>query len=161
MINSVKDESGLPSFDKKAIKNSFYTEFKERFQASDRPIPAEPKSCTPQGQFGDELDKEVTMEELDQIISEMKNGKAIALDSVSNEHVKAMRTLSRPYLFEFVNKCVTERKMPTELKKGRVSLIFKAEDRRIPKNYRPITMNSALSKVITRLINQRMTELLT
>ena len=36
---------------------------------------------------------------------------------------------------------------------------IKADDRRVPRNYRPICVNSILSKLITRIITIRLTEI--
>ena len=49
--------------------------------------------------------------------------------------------------------------MPEELNKGRIKLLFKADDRWVPRNYRPICVNSILSKLITRIITIRLTEI--
>ena len=49
--------------------------------------------------------------------------------------------------------------MPEKLKKGRVKLLFKGGDRADPKQYRPITVNSVISKLITKIIALRMMEI--
>ena len=43
-------------------------------------------------------------------------------------------------------------------KKGRIKLLFKADDKRVPKNYRPICVNSILSKLMTQIITVRLTD---
>ena len=83
----------------------------------------------------------MTMEELDLIIKELKNGKAIGLDSIPNEIIKILGPETREYILSFVNSCIHDRIMPEDLKKGRVSLIFKNEDRRVPRNYRNIIVH--------------------
>ena len=137
-ITSVKSGQDPLTFDKDSIKQKFYTEFKERWQASVEPVKSPPQTHTEQGRFGPELDREVTMSELDGIISELKNGKAIGLDSVPNEIIKLLGQESKAYVLSFVNTCIRDRTMPADLKKGRVTLIYKGEDRRVPRNYRNI-----------------------
>ena len=156
-ITSVKSGQDPLSFDKETIKEKFVTEFKERFQASISPLDPQPKTRTSQGRYGQELDNEVSIAELEAVIMDLKNCKAIGLDSVPNEIIKLLGQETKQYLLSFVNACMRDREMPAELKKGRVALIYKGEDRRVPRNYRPITVNSVLSKIITRLITIRMT----
>ena len=140
-INSVKSGQDPLSFNKQTIKDRFYTEFKDRFQASTDPVEAPVRTQTEQGRFGEELDRDMTMQELDLIIKELKNGKAIGLDSLPNGIIKLLGPETRAYILSFVNSCIRERVMPADLKKGRVTLIFKNEDRRVPRNYRNIIVH--------------------
>ena len=55
-----------------------------------------------QGRFGLELDREVTMSELEVVISELKNGKAIGLDSIPNEVIKLLGPETKSYVLSFV-----------------------------------------------------------
>ena len=140
-INSVKSGQDPLSFNKDVIKEQFHKEFKDGWQASTDPVEAPVKTQTEQGRFGEELDRDMTMEELELIIKELKNGKAIGLDSIPNEIIKILGPETREYILSFVNSCIHDRIMPEDLKKGRVSLIFKNEDRRVPRNYRNIIVH--------------------
>ena len=137
-----KTQDGTTVFDKADVKKAFYQEFKERWAASDKPLPQRHQLS---GKFGQELDQKGTMEELNMVIQELKLGKAVGLDGVSPDIVKSMTEHTRRYILAFVNKCVQDRRMPEELKKGQVKLMFKSEYRRVPKNYRPICVNSILA----------------
>ena len=66
------------------------------------------------------------MEELNNVIKDLKPGKAVGLDGVSPEIVKSTTIPTRKYILAFINKCIEERRMPEELKKGRIKLLFKA-----------------------------------
>jgi len=156
-ITVAKDQSGQTVFDKQAVKDAFYQEFKDRWAASEAPVPKPPSHSSQPGKHGSELDQEVTITELNTVIKELKPGKAVGLDGVSPEMIKCMTEMSRRYVLAFINKCIASRRMPEDLKKGRVKLLFKAEDRRVPKNYRPICVNSILAKLITRVITIRLT----
>ena len=101
----------------------------------------------------------MTMGELETIISELKNREAMGLYSISNEVIKLLGPETKSYILSFVNTCIRDREMPADLKKGHVTLIYKGEDRRVSRNYRPTTVNSVLSKIITHLITIRMTEI--
>ena len=68
------------------------------------------------------------MDELGTTISELKAGKAIGLDSILNEVIKLLESETKEYVISFVNTCIRDQVMPSELKKGRVTLISKNED---------------------------------
>ena len=71
----------------------------------------------------------------------------LGLDGISNELIKCMSSNAKKYLLTFINKCFEQRRMPADLKSGRVKLLFKGGDTRLPINYRPITVNSVFAKV--------------
>jgi len=159
MISVVKRADGVVVFSKKEVKEAFREEFKTRWEAGSKPLEQLPCSQTYQGKLGEELDVMVTLDELKQTLQELKNEKAIGLDGISNELLKCMTSNGQKYLLAFVNKCFEQRKMPNELKSGRVKLLFKGGDARLPVNYRPITVNSVYAKVMTKIITKRMTYL--
>ena len=97
------------------------------------------------------------MVELNEAIDSLNSEKAVGLDGVPNEVLKCMKSGMREYVRCFVNKCITDRVMPKPLKEGRVCLLFKGGERKDPKCYRPITVNSVFAKVITKLVSKRMT----
>ena len=156
-ITVMKQADGTTVFDKEQVKQVFYQEFKERWAASEVPVQQPPLIRSNSGKYGDELDQPITIEELNVVIGELKSGKAVGLDGVSPCIVKSMSENARKYILLFVNACIQSRRMPSALKDGRVKLLYKGDDKRIPKNYRPITVNSILSKLMTRLITIRLT----
>ena len=60
-VMSAKSGQDPLRFEKDTIKSKFYTEFKERWQASADPVESPPRTYTDHGRFGQELDREVTM----------------------------------------------------------------------------------------------------
>ena len=76
---SVKLGQDPLTFEKNTIKEKFYTEFKDRWHASVDSVESAPRTCTDQGRFGQELDREVTMSELNTVISKLKNKRHLAL----------------------------------------------------------------------------------
>ena len=102
----------------------------------DKPAEPSPSRKSYPGKYGEELDQEVTSSELDAVIKELKEGKAIGLDGISPSIVKSMTRPTRQYILTFINSCIRERRMPAELKNGRVKLLYKGEDKRVAKNYR-------------------------
>ena len=74
-ITDAKTQDGTTVFEKEAVKQAFYQEFKERWAASENPVPQEHQEKASSGQYGEELDREVTIEELNNIIKQLKPGK--------------------------------------------------------------------------------------
>ena len=135
-ITVMKRGDGTTVFDKEQVKQVFYEEFKARWAASDKLVEPSPSRKSYPGKYGEELDQEVTPSELDAVIKELKEGKAIGLDGISPSIVKSMTGPTRQYILTFINRCIRERRMPAELKNGRVKLLYKGEDKRVAKNYR-------------------------
>ena len=130
----------LRSWKKKQLSRLFIKHVKSAGTAPENPVSQQPEARASSGQYGEELDREVNMEELNTVIKKLRPG--------------TMRCI-----LSFINKCIVERRMPEELNKGRIKLLFKADDRWVPRNYRPICVNSILSKLITRIITIRLTEI--
>ena len=79
-IMVMKRGDGTTVFDKEQVKQVFYEEFKARWAASNKPVDPSPSRQSYPGKYGEELDQEVTSNELDAVIKELKEGKAIGLD---------------------------------------------------------------------------------
>ena len=97
-ITVMKQGDGTTVFEKDHVKQVFYNEFKERWAASDAPVEQSvPRKSYP-GKYGEELDRTITLDELNQVIKELKTGKAVGLDGVSPGIVKSMSTNTRKYV---------------------------------------------------------------
>ena len=70
------------------------------------------------------------MSELETIISELKNRKAMGLYSISNEVIKLLGPETKSYILSFVTTCIRDCEVPADLKKGCNTLIYKGEDRK-------------------------------
>lgn len=95
-------------------------------------------------------------EEIEDVLKSLNNNKASGYDGISNEHLKyGPSTKIVNLLTKFFNKVLQERKIPDGWKKSDIILIHKKGDKHKIDNYRPITLSSTLSKIFSKLIENR------
>ena len=78
--------------------------------------------------------------------------KATPLESIPSKVLKENSDIFLPYLTDTFNLCLSENYFPNKLKDGDVSSLFKKDDAFCKKNYRPITVLPATSKIFERLL---------
>ena len=65
-----------------------------------------------------------------------------------------------PHLTFVINTCLDENIFPIELKKAHVTPLFKKDDPMDAKNYRPISITCAFSKIFEKILHAQITEYL-
>lgn len=98
----------------------------------------------------------VTESEVINIITGLKNYKSTSVDFLSSTMLKAAREHFAKPLVHIINTSVSTGKFPSLLKTALVIPVHKRNDPSDIANYRPISMLSALSKVIEKVILGRM-----
>ena len=89
------------------------------------------------------IDKPISMEEIETAIKETKNHKAPGDDRINNEMLKVGLPYIGGILCQLFNTCYDNGRFPW--KKGTIVPIYKNKGKKTdPKNYRPITLVSAL-----------------
>ena len=76
-------------------------------------------------QFEDKVSSPYTFVELEQILNTLPSGKAAGVDNIHNEMLRHTSFQSRLYLQTFLNKIISEGKVPPDLNLGKCVLIFK------------------------------------
>lgn len=99
-------------------------------------------------------------EEVNRLIMELKNECSAGWDKIPNRILKEHRYTLVPPLTYIFNKCLDVGIFPTALKKSVVLPIHKGGDRDRVNNYRPISILPSLSKILERIINNRLTKYL-
>lgn len=98
---------------------------------------------------------EISIGELKATLDKLNIAKAEGLDQITNAMLKNTGEAARRIILELLNSTVIGGVIPSEWKVGNVILTLK----RIPgtdiNNYRPITLISCLSKVLTSILAQR------
>ena len=105
----------------------------------------------------DILDTEITPAEVEAAIKTLKTGKASALDSLSNDILKASSKFIPPVLAALFSKLVTTNYFPVIWSTGIIIPIHKSGELDDPNNFRGITLNSCMSKLFTFILNRRLT----
>lgn len=99
---------------------------------------------------------EFTHEEINNAIKQLKGGKAAGIDNITAELLKADRETSTNILYILINKIWKEEKVPDEWKKGIIVKIPKKGDHTKCENWRAITLLNVTSKVMTKIMLERM-----
>ena len=89
-------------------------------------------------------------------IKQLKSGKAVASDQISNDMLKATVEITAPVITEIFNRIVKSECFPKIWSLGLIIPLFKSGDISDVNNYRGITINSCLSKLLMLLLNSRL-----
>jgi hypothetical protein len=103
-----------------------------------------------------------TTEEIISIIKILKPKTSCGYDGISPKFIKScsLHTIAAP-LAHIANTSFRNGKFPTDMKKTKVIPIHKSNDPSQMNNYRPISLLPAFSKIIERLVHNRLTKYLT
>ena len=100
---------------------------------------------------------EISNEDITKSINETSSSASPGPDGVSIILLQKCSSVLAGPLRLLWTKSLREGTVPESLKFGLVTAIFKSGDKSDPKNYRPITMSSHISKVFERVIIKRLT----
>ena len=103
-----------------------------------------------------DLNREFTIEEITQYIKKLPNGKASGEDGICNELLKHSVHIISPILREIFNKILITGNFPDSWCNAIITPLHKKGDKNNLNNYRGISLLSAISKVFTGLLNQRL-----
>lgn len=86
----------------------------------------------------------------------LKNSKATDTDNIQIRPVKYVLDCICPSLVHIFNLCLESGCFPSKMKRARVSAIYKAGDKNVPTNYRPISVLPVFSKGLEKIILPRL-----
>ena len=102
--------------------------------------------------------KLATESEILDIASSFQSEKAVGFDKIPMSIIKqSINAISQP-LTHIINLSITHGIVPDEMKIARVIPLFKAEDRDVFTNYRPVSILPSFSKFIERIVYNRFLE---
>ena len=94
------------------------------------------------------------------LIDRLKNKESSGIDRLSNKHLKAAKNLLAKPLTLLINQMLNTGVFPSKLKQSKVTPIFKAKDKELLSNYRPISVLSSVSKIFEYAIADQLTKYL-
>ena len=104
----------------------------------------------------DDLDKDISDEEINLHIKKIKLGKSEGEDRISNEFIKYGGDILTPFMLKLFNTILQAEMVPTSWGVGLICPIYKSGDRQDPNNYRGITLSNNISKLFNRILNARL-----
>ena len=113
--------------------------------------PSDQTACNP-------INARYTTEELDATISKLKTKKAAGRDKLLAEFIKASEEQTRQLLLRMINTIYSTNIVPKSWCLGIITPIHKEGPKDDPDNYRGICIGSALSKVLSTMMNDRLTD---
>ena len=104
----------------------------------------------------DKLVEAITQEEVDRAICQLNCHKAEGMDQLTNEMLKSAGPQARKLIMRLFNNVLETGRNPKEWKVGNIILALKRPSDTDIANYRPITLISCLSKLLTKIIAERL-----
>lgn len=103
-----------------------------------------------------ELDIIITDKEISDAIHTLKNKKSCGPDSISNEMIKNSQSFLIRSFNHVFNQILSTGNYPQVWANGFITPLFKNGSKDDPSNYRGLTVTSCLSKVFTKILNNRL-----
>lgn len=154
-INGVKDRQGKVSENDEEFKKIWAEYFKELLTEQDNQESIE--ITEDEDRFMEDKTEEPTREEVDEIINNSRIGKAPGTDCINMELIKYGGEVFRERLYVLIRTIWNEERMPEEWSKGQIITIHKKGDQQMCNNYRGLTLLNSAYKIISTLIQRRLT----
>ena len=103
-----------------------------------------------------DLTEDVEWEEMLEAMAELNVTDAAGHDEITTRLIKHMRYALAPVMCHLINRCFEHNKMPLLWKLAKISPLFKGGDRFDAKQYRPVAVLPAMSKVIEKIVIKRL-----
>lgn len=94
--------------------------------------------------------------EVDRIIMHLKNDSAAGIDGLNPALIKAIRFEIANPLTHVLNLSISSGSFPANWKKAMVVPIHKSGSKKCPENYRPISLLNIFSKILEKIVNNRL-----
>lgn len=98
--------------------------------------------------------------EVKRIIQNLKQNCAVGWDNISNKILKKFNHILAPHLTHIFQICLSDGVFPTCLKQALVTPVYKSGNKDLVSNYRPISVLPSISKILEKLINNRLVKYL-
>ena len=100
---------------------------------------------------------EVTLTEVEQELQQLNPKKASTFKNIPPKHLKQSSEVCGSVLKKLVNQAMRDNYFPEELKVADITPTFKKGDATCVKNYRPVSVLPAVSKIYERIIHKQIT----
>ena len=107
-----------------------------------------------------ELNEYFTTKEIEQVIKEMKNEKSPGDDGIPKEFYEHFFNDMKEILTELFNNILLSNTMPNSHKNAIIKLIYKKNDQKQLKNWRPISLLNVDYKILSKLLTKRFSKIM-
>ena len=107
-----------------------------------------------------ELNSPFTLKEIEKVLNKMNNNKSPGPDGLTKEYYIAMWEHIKYDILSFAQGIDLHNSLPTDLTTGIIKLLYKKNDARLLKNWRPISLLNVDFKIITSLVASRLSKIL-
>ena len=104
----------------------------------------------------EELDKPITVKEIETVIRSLKRNKSAAGDELLNEYFIESADILSGHLADIFNAILNSGVFPSQWSEGIIVPLFKKNDPNDVNNYRGVTLVSCFSKIFTGVLNNRL-----
>ena len=115
------------------------------------------EQCQTKGE-NDILDKEFTIKEIEKIIKDLQKSKSPGLDGITNDILQNASMIVIPLLCELFNKMLQSGYYPESWGEAIIVPLHKKGNVNEPSNYRGIALLSSVSKIFTKMLNNRLVD---
>ena len=152
----IKSKEGVPISDSKQQLKRWTEHYLELYSTKNN-ITEEALHNIPQLSVLDQLDKEPSIEELEEALDHLTYGKSPDSDSIPPDVVKSGKPALLQPLYELLCLCWKEKEVPQNMRDSKIITLFKNKgDRGDCNNYRGISLLSIVGKVFARVILKRL-----
>ena len=106
----------------------------------------------------DFVNKDISLHEVEVAIDELNVQKSPGIDGVSNDILKNSKLVIAPMLCHLFNKVLEVGVYPDDWCKAIIVPVYKKGDTSDPNNYRGISLLSCISKLLGKILNNRITK---
>lgn len=158
-IFKLKDENGTVHTDQEKILEITRKFYEDLFTSVREKPPSEMTHPKPAiMNVGSEELPEITVEEVQSSLKEMKNNKAPGEDDIPTEAIKVGGCTLLELITALFNRCLEEEKIPRAWENAIITLLHKKGDITKLENYRPISLLSQLYKLFMKVKTKRTTK---
>ena len=158
-INCLQKEDQTLTNSQEETLQRVHDHFQNLFTPRDRPSDEEPLNIPKVGQ-SKALTKKFMRRMICKAIKKLKIGKAPGPDGIPNEAIKVGAPILLSHLTRAFNLIILTGQTPPDWTQGIMHLIYKGKGSMTDlNNYRGITVNNALNRLFTSMLNNRLTKL--
>ena len=159
--NYIHDDNGDPILDPETTANKFNNFFTSLYKDLDRSEGKSAHDCTKLRDFVDSKVPhgtefhipQVSASFIQQQLQNLKTNKATGIDDISAKYLKLSASVISQPLATILNLSITNGIFPDDLKKAKVTPIFKKGEKHDVNNYRPISVLPIITGIFERYIS--------